>query len=135
MPNHSWIEIEKIMMNISKKWQGNWLRAFFYLCLLFKCIDKSDFRKILMQSDFSTVNENNLNLSWIRIACQRGTFIFSSSVNFISEFMHWSTCNRNTCHATHLNLHDGCFFFCKEITLSAPCLKINLRSMKGILCF
>ena len=71
MPHHSWIEIEKII---------------FFLCLLFMAMVYRLiwFQKNIIQLDCSTVNENNLNLSRIWIACQRETYFFE-----LSEFYFW----------------------------------------------
>ena len=40
------------------------------------CIDEPDFRKILMQFDFSAVNENNLNLSRIWLPVKERLLFF-----------------------------------------------------------
>ena len=121
MPHHSWIEIEKII---------------FFLCLLFMAMVYRLiwFQKNIIQLDFSTVNENNLSLSRIWIACQRETYFFE-----FSEFYFWIHALKYM-KQKHMSRHTPKFTWRLFFLLlgncfkRAPCLKINLRSMKGKNC-
>ena len=121
MPHHSWIEIEKII---------------FFLCLLFMAMVYRLiwFQKNIIQLDFSTVNENNLSLSRIWIACQRETYFFE-----FSEFYFWIHALKYM-KQKHVSRHTPKFTWRLFFLLlgncfkRAPCLKINLRSMKGQNC-
>ena len=97
--------------------------VFFFVIFVYfsrrRCLHWPDWRistpKTIMQSDLTKVKYNKISL--FKVECR---LTFKTDFNFFElwEFHFWlhaSTCDGSTCHATQLNSHHGCFFSWRKL--------------------